>query len=265
MKIATWNVNSVRVRVSHIEKFVVKEKPDILCLQETKVTNDKFPFKDIKDLGFKHIELHGEKAYNGVAILSKTPLESSFSINFVNDKDRRHIAVKLYNGLEIHNFYVPAGGEIPDPLMNSKFKHKLSFMDEVTQWFKDNRLPTDRLILLGDLNIAPLEHDVWSHKQLLKEVSHTPIEVDKMAELYKSLNWHDAIRRFFPESEKLYSWWSYRNHDWTKSNRGRRLDHIWVTEILEKYIKSGYIFKEARSMDTPSDHAPVILDLHNID
>lgn len=265
MKIATWNVNSVRIRVSNIEKFVVKEKPDILCLQETKVTNDKFPFKDLKDLGFKHIELHGEKAYNGVAILSKKPLESSFSINFVNDRDRRHIAVKLYNGLEIHNFYVPAGGEVPDPLMNPKFKHKLLFMDEVTQWFKDNRLPTDRLVLLGDLNIAPLEHDVWSHIQLLKEVSHTPIEIDKMAELYKSLNWHDAIRRFVPESEKLYSWWSYRNRDWAMSDRGRRLDHIWVTETLEKYIKSGYILREVRSMDSPSDHVPVILELHNID
>lgn len=261
MRIATWNVNSVRVRLSHIERFAIQEKPDILCLQETKVTNNEFPFKYIKDLGYKHIELHGGKAYNGVAILSKAPLQSSFSLNIITEKEHRHVCVKLYDGIEIHNFYVPAGGEIPDPDMNLKFKHKLYFMDQIAKWFKENRKETDKLILLGDLNIAPLEHDVWSHKQLLKEVSHTPIEVEKMDALYKSLNWHDAIRRFTPESEKLYSWWSYRNHDWQKSDRGRRLDHIWVTPALEKNIKAGYVAKEFRGLETPSDHAPVIMDL----
>lgn len=261
MKIATWNVNSVRVRVNHIEKLAIEYKPDIICLQETKVTNNDFPFKYVKDLGYKHIELHGEKAYNGVAILSKIPFDKSFFINFVNEKDRRHLAVKLYNGVEIHNFYVPAGGEIPDPLMNSKFKHKLNFMDEVTEWFKSNRSPSDKIILLGDLNIAPLENDVWSHKQLINEVSHTPIEVEKMAKLYESLDWHDAIRSFVPDTEKLYSWWSYRNFDWRKSDKGRRLDHIWVTRELEKYVKAGYILKELRGLESPSDHAPVILEI----
>lgn len=265
MKIASWNVNSVRIRLNHIEQLVIKEKLDILCLQETKVTNNEFPFKYIKDLGFKYIELYGGKGYNGVAILSKIPLEGSFSLNFLDEKEHRHIAVKLFNGVELHNFYVPAGGDVPDPLINSKFKHKLNFMDEVTEWFKGNRKIEDKLILLGDLNIAPLEHDVWSHTQLLKEVSHTPIEVEKMAALYKSLNWHDAIRRFTPESEKLYSWWSYRNHDWAKSNRGRRLDHIWVTNALEEYIKSGYILRDMRGMETPSDHVPVILEFNNMD
>lgn len=261
MKIATWNVNSVRIRIKQIEALVMDAKPDIICLQETKVTNNDFPFKDIKDLGYKHIELHGEKSYNGVAILSKLPFDSSFSINFVNPQDRRHIAVKLYNQLEIHNFYVPAGGDIPNPLLNPKFKHKLLFMDEMTEWFKTNRANDDQLILLGDLNIAPLENDVWSHKQLLTEVSHTPIEVEKMEKLYKSLDWHDAIRRFTPETEKLYSWWSYRNFDWAKSDRGRRLDHIWVTKALEKYVKAGYILREMRGMNLPSDHVPVILEL----
>jgi len=261
MKIATWNVNSVRIRLSHIEKLAIQAKPDIICLQETKVVNNDFPFKYIKDLGYKYIELHGEKSYNGVAILSKIMPESSFSVNFVNDKDRRHVAIKLYNGLEIHNFYIPAGGEIPDPLMNQKFKHKLSFFDEVTDWFKTNRSEKDKIILLGDLNVAPLEHDVWSHKQLLKEVSHTPIEVEKMEALQKSLNWHDTIRRFTPESEKLYSWWSYRNHDWRKSDRGRRLDHIWATPAIENKVKAGYILREMRGLETPSDHAPVILEI----
>ena len=261
MKIATWNVNSVRIRLNHIEKLAIESKPHIICLQETKVTNNDFPFKYIKDLGYKHIELHGEKSYNGVAILSKIPFDSHFAINFVNEKDRRHIAVKLYNQVEIHNFYVPAGGEIPDPHMNQKFKHKLLFMDEVTQWFKTNRSKSDKMILLGDLNIAPLENDVWSHQRLINEVSHTPIEVEKMEKLYQSLDWHDAIRRFTPETEKLYSWWSYRNFDWIKSDKGRRLDHIWVTQSLEKQVKAGYVLKELRGVESPSDHAPVILEI----
>ena len=261
MKIATWNVNSVRVRLSHIEKLANIEKPDIICLQETKVTNNEFPFKYIKDLGYKYIELHGEKSYNGVAILSKIMSEKGFAVNFVNDKDRRHVAIKLYNGLEIHNFYVPSGGEIPDANSNQKFKHKLQFLDDVTQWFKDNRSPDDKMILLGDLNIAPLEQDVWSHKQMLNEISHTPIEIEKLNNLQKSLNWHDAIRRFVPETEKLYSWWSYRNHDWNKSDKGRRLDHIWVTPSLESSVKRGYILREMRGLEIPSDHVPVILEI----
>ena len=261
MKIATWNVNSVRVRVRHIEKLAFEERPDIICLQETKVTNNDFPFQVFKDMGYKYIELHGERSYNGVAILSKIPFEQTFVLNLVNNKDRRHVAVKLFNQIEIHNFYVPAGGEIPDPLSNPKFKHKLNFLDEMTEWFKNNRTINDKMILLGDLNIAPLENDVWSHQQLLKEISHTPIEIEKMAILANSLSWHDTIRRFVPESEKLYSWWSYRNFDWSKSNKGRRLDHIWVTPVLEKYVKRGYILRELRGLESPSDHVPVILEL----
>lgn len=261
MKIATWNVNSVRMRLNNIEKFIIQEKPDILCLQETKVTNNEFPFQDIKNLGFKYIELYGGKGYNGVATLSKEPIKSSFSLNVIDEKEHRHIAIKLFNDIEIHNFYVPAGGEIADPHLNPKFAHKLKFMDEVTKWFKENRAADDKLIILGDLNIAPLENDVWSHKQLLTEVSHTPIEVEKMNHLYQSLNWCDAIRKFVPESEKLYSWWSYRNRDWEKSDRGRRLDHIWVTRPLENQVKLGYILRELRNMDVPSDHVPVVIEL----
>jgi len=261
MKIITWNINSIRIRLNHIERLVMQAKPDILALQEIKVNNNDFPFRYIKDLGFKYIETHGEKAYNGVAIFSKVPFEKSFSLNFVNDKDKRHVAIKLFSNLEIHNFYVPAGGDIPDPLMNGKFKHKLEFMDQMAEWFKVNRSIADHLVLLGDLNIAPLEHDVWSHKQMLSEISHTPIEIEKMENLAKSLNWHDAIRQFTPNSEKLYSWWSYRNRDWLKSDRGRRLDHIWVTPALEKLVKAGYVLKDFRSLESPSDHVPVVMEL----
>ncbi len=261
MKIATWNINSVRIRLNHIEKLALESKPDVICLQETKVTNNDFPFRAFKDLGYKYIEIHGEKSYNGVAILSKIPFEQSFVLNFVSNKDKRHVAVKLFNEIEVHNFYIPAGGDIPDPLMNPKFKHKLQYLDEATQWFLNTRKSSDKIILLGDLNIAPLENDVWSHKQLINEVSHTPIEVEKLEKLASTLNWHDAIRKFTPATEKLYSWWSYRNFDWAKSDRGRRLDHIWVTPALANHVKKGYIIKELRGVELPSDHAPVIMEL----
>ena len=167
----------------------------------------------------------------------------------------------LDNDIELHNFYFPAGGDIPDPEINLKFKHKLAYVNETADWFKRNREPTDKIIILGDLNIAPLENDVWSHKQLLNVVSHTPIEVEHMEKFYKSLNFQDPVRRFFPEPQKIYTWWSYRNQDWQKSNRGRRLDHIWTTEPLITMVKKVDIFTEARNFPRPSDHVPISITL----
>ena len=116
-------------------------------------------------------------------------------------------------------------------------------------------------ILVGDLNIAPLENDVWSHKQLLNVVSHTPIETEALLELIKTCNWIDVMREFVPQNEKLYSWWSYRNRNWEISNRGRRLDHFWVTKNLFPQVKSGVIYKETRSWERPSDHVPIVVDI----
>jgi exodeoxyribonuclease III len=123
-------------------------------------------------------------------------------------------------------------------------------------------VPQDRkTVILGDFNIAPLEHDVWSHKQLLKVVSHTPIEVEKLEALRAASGWVDSLREFVPPHEKLYSWWSYRSSDWAASNRGRRLDHIWLTPALKKHLKSADIMRDARGWDNPSDHVPVTVTL----
>jgi hypothetical protein len=161
------------------------------------------------------------------------------------------------DGEVLHNFYVPAGGDIPDPALNPKFAHKLKFVDEATAWFAGRRAKENRFILLGDLNIAPLETDVWSHKQLLKVVSHTPVEVELMARWYASHDWVDAVRRFVPPEQKLYSWWSYRAPDWAAADKGRRLDHIWVTPKLEDQLGGIEVFREARGWPEPSDHVPV--------
>lgn len=258
MIIVTWNINSIRLRINLLKKLVEKLNPDIICLQETKVIDGLFPVEECKSMGFNYIEFCGEKSYNGVAILSKLPLTGVQAIKISHDTDCRHITAIIGDKFALHNIYVPAGGDEPDPISNPKFAYKLRFLDELSAWFKTNKSKQDNLILLGDLNVAPLEQDVWSHKQLLKVVSHTPIEVEKLNNLKQSLDFIDLPRKFVPANEKLYSWWSYRNRDWKKSNRGRRLDHIWSTRGLEKLLLSSYIIKEVRDWQQPSDHVPVV-------
>tara|TARA_Y100000991_G_C21964065_1_gene345929 strand:- start:531 stop:1316 length:786 start_codon:yes stop_codon:yes gene_type:complete len=259
MRIATWNINSVRLRIAQAIRLVKEHKIDILCLQETKTPDEDFPFRDFEKIGLKFQYYKGEKSYNGVAILSKLKFINPKFINWCNKNDTRHIYVKLNNEIELHNFYVPAGGDEPDISINPKFEHKISFLNEVHKFFK-NDLETKK-ILVGDLNIAPLEHDVWSHKQLLNVVSHTPLETNTLLEIIKTGEWIDVMRELVPHNEKLYSWWSYRNRNWEVSNRGRRLDHFWVSKNLFPEVKSGVIYKKTRSWERPSDHVPIIVDI----
>lgn len=259
MKIATYNINSIRIRLNELKQIVSEANPDILCLQETKVENALFPLKEVGDLGFSHIHYSGQKSYNGVAILSRLPLHDVQEFDILESGHKRHISVKLENGTEIHNFYVPAGGDIPDPELNDKFDFKLKFCNEMIKWSKT--LKDKKAIMVGDFNIAPLVNDVWSHKQLLNVVSHTPIETELLGELKNTINWVDTGRHFVPETEKLYSWWSYRNRDWKQSNRGRRLDHIWITPNLLPSLKSSQVMTHARDFASPSDHVPVVTEL----
>lgn len=261
MRIATWNINSVRLRLGLVQRFSTEEQPDILCLQETKTPDEHFPREAFAKLGYTHQHIHGMKSYNGVAILSRLPLEALSIERWQGKDDCRHIHARV-NGVELHCLYVPAGGDIPDPALNDKFAHKLGFLDDVTRWWHKSADKKAKKILVGDLNIAPLEHDVWSHKQLRDVVSHTPIEVEKLGALQKAHAWHDAVRHFVPENEKLYSWWSYRAADWQASNRGRRLDHIWVTPPLVPHLKQASILRDARGWEPkPSDHVPVLVDV----
>lgn len=261
INITTWNVNSVRRRLNSIDKFLKEYSPDILMLQETKVRNDLFPFQFFRDFGYSFIHHEGETTgYNGVAIIAKEDLPIAPKISFI--KDARHLAVKIRKDIDLHNFYIPAGGDIPDVNKNIKFKEKLELVDKLTAWFKSNKSKNDKVIIAGDLNIAPLKNDVWSHKQLLNIVSHTPIEVEKLINLYKSIGFKDSIRKFTPESEKLYSWWSYRARDWEKSDRGRRLDHIWSSGNLDEKVMAADIIKSTRNHDLPSDHVPVSIAIN---
>ncbi len=264
MKIATWNINSVRLRIQLVEQFLSEEKPDVLCLQEIKCATDQFPAKALKAAGYAHQAVAGQPGYHGVAIISRLPLKDISSENFCGKEDRRHIAATLPGGVRIHNFYVPAGGDIPNPDENDKFAHKLEFLRQLASSFSAR--PKRKEILVGDLNVAPREHDVWSHRQLLDVVSHTPVEVDLLNAAISEGRWIDVARAVIPEPEKLYTWWSYRAKDWRASNRGRRLDHVWVTPALEKAAliegrRAFAIRDDCRDWERPSDHAPVMLTL----
>lgn len=261
MRIATWNINSVRLRLPNVLRFLDEYQPDVLCLQETKTQDQFFPNEAFAAHGYAHMHIAGMKSYNGVAIISRIPLGAREIRHWCKKEDCRHIVATTENGTEIHCLYIPAGGDIPDPAINDKFAHKLQFLDELTAWWPAERSSDRPMILVGDLNIAPLEHDVWSHKQLLKIVSHTPIEVEKLTAMQNSIGWVDAMRRFVPADEKLYTWWSYRNQDWRASDRGRRLDHIWVTPPLAGRLTGMQVAKETRDWAPPSDHVPVIVDL----
>ena len=262
MRIASWNVNSVRLRLDLLARLAKEHQPDVICLQEVKAQAQDFPFEAIRALGYGEIHLRSMKGYNGVAILSRLALAKPAGQDWCGKEDCRHIAVRLPDGTEVHNLYIPAGGDIPDPAVNEKFKHKLQFLDEMTAWWSANRRPDQKMILVGDLNIAPLEHDVWSHKQLLDVVSHTPIEVAKLGAMQSTLGWVDSARQFVPPDQKLYTWWSYRAADWQLSDRGRRLDHIWVTPALAGGLKAHRTLREARGWEPkPSDHVPVVVDV----
>ncbi|WP_428249247.1 exodeoxyribonuclease III [Ferrovibrio sp.] len=259
--LATWNINSVRARLALMDAFLREFNPDILCLQETKVRDDEFPHDLFNDHGYAHRLIQGQPGYNGVAIFGRMPLELAEAKQLVGRNDKRHVAAKLPDGTVIHNFYVPAGGDIPDVTKNDKFAHKLDVLAEMTAWSKGLKAKGRQHILVGDLNIAPLESDVWSHKQLLDVVSHTPVETEGLLKLQASHNWVDAVRHFTPATEKLYSWWSYRSPDWEKADKGRRLDHVWVSPDLAPRLKAAQVAKTMRGKEKASDHAPVLLTL----
>jgi exodeoxyribonuclease III len=263
LKVTTWNINSVRLRIDLVAKFIKAVRPDVLCLQETKCPDDAFPLKRFRRLGYEHVAMHGQKGYHGVSVVSRLPFDITGRKGYCGKTDARHVCVTfgekagLRDPLTIHNYYVPAGGDEPDPQINPKFAHKLSFLDELRECPHMMPAPNERSMVVGDLNVAPLECDVWSHKALLKVVSHTPVECEKLLAAQKAGNWIDATRRFVREPEKLFTWWSYRSPDWAAADKGRRLDHVWVSPGLGDSLAGITVAKEARGWARPSDHVPV--------
>jgi len=262
MKLATWNINSVRLRKNLVRRLLRDKGPDVLCLQETKTIDALFPGKAFAELGYVHQAIAGQKGYHGVAILSRAPFTESRADRYCDKDDCRHMRVTFENGIELHNFYVPAGADIPDPKLNPKFAHKLDFLREMASNFaaRSDRASA-KVVIVGDLNVAPLENDVWSHKQLLSVVSHTPVETGLLGDVKAAFDFTDVTRAFVPDDQKIYSWWSYRAADWAASDRGRRLDHIWVSAALKNNLSGHEILKNARGWKQPSDHVPVLVNI----
>jgi exodeoxyribonuclease-3 len=257
LSVASWNINSVRARLEIVEKFLAEERPDILCLQETKVIDCDFPEAGFRRLGYHHLILCGQRMHHGVAIISKLPLREMDRHDWQANGEARHIGVELDCGICLENVYVPAGGDIPDRNENPKFGQKLDFIERMTRWSEQCKRPT---LLVGDLNVAPLECDVWSHKQLLNVVSHTPVEVAALTRLQASNDWVDLGRHFHPPPKRLHTWWSYRSPDWTKNDRGRRLDHMWATPDVAKLARTHKVHEHCRSWTRPSDHVPLVTE-----
>jgi exodeoxyribonuclease-3 len=258
LSIASWNINSVRARIGIVEKFLREEAPDILCLQETKVECGLFPKGMFEQLGYSHIVTNGQRMHHGVAIVSKVPLADIRKYDWQANGEARHIGVTLPSGARLDNVYIPAGGDIPDRMLNPKFGQKLDFLGRMTEW--SGGLAGTPTILTGDFNIAPLESDVWNHKALLDVVSHTPLEVETLARLQAASGWIDLGRHFIAAPAPLYTWWSYRAKDWAASNRGRRLDHMWVTPDLGERALAHRVVQPARAWERPSDHIPLVTE-----
>lgn len=261
LRIVTWNVNSLRQRLDHLARFVDAHQPDVIAMQETKVANDLFPVEAVKALGYEHLIVHGQKSYNGVAIASRLPFSVTDKRIWCDKDDCRHLCVHLPGKVELHNFYVPSGGPDPDPEKNPKFAHKLQFLAEMADWAKTDGLGKRRAILVGDLNVAPLEWDVWDHKRLVRSVGHTPGESAAMAKLHASGKLIDVPRHFVPTPTPLYSWWGYRFPQSYEKNYGWRLDHVLTTPGLMGEITALTTAQETRTWERPSDHVPLIVDL----
>ncbi|HEY3797266.1 MAG TPA: exodeoxyribonuclease III [Caulobacteraceae bacterium] len=264
LRVVTWNVNSVRLRADHIARFIHEAAPDVLCLQEIKCREGEFPRAVFADNGLPHLRIAGQKGWHGVAIASRLPIEDAPALDVCKHGHARAVGAKVA-GVEVQNFYIPAGGEEADREINPKFDHKMDFYERLTAEMR-RRDPAAPLAIVGDFNIAPGENDVWNHKYMSRVVSHTPVEIEAMGALKDSLGFLDLAREMIPEPVKLASWWSYRALDFRKAARGLRLDHIWVSPGLrDAAFRSGAaacrVHEDVRAWERPSDHAPVSADL----
>lgn len=257
--IATWNINSVRLRIDQVERFLTEQAPDVLCLQEIKVAESLFPHDMFERLGYVHRAIHGQKGYHGVATVSRIPLREFSRHDWQDNGEARHVGVELLGpgqGMVLENVYIPAGGDIPDRALNPKFGQKLDFIERMARWSDAIDRPT---LLVGDFNVAPLECDVYNHKALLKVVSHTPVEVEALIRLGDAHGWVDLGRKHIPAPERNYSWWSYRSY-WRQKDQGRRLDHMWASPDLAAQSTGHRFVEDTRRWDQPSDHVPLITD-----
>jgi exodeoxyribonuclease-3 len=257
LKIATWNVNSIRIRLPLILSWLTEQQPDIVCLQETKVENHQFPEQEIREAGYSAV-YSGQKSYNGVALLSKLPIdEVQYGFKDGYDVENKRLMSAHIADINIVNVYVPQGQAEESP----KFQYKLEFLAKLLSELSDRFTSADPVMVLGDINIALDERDVVSADAMKNKVSFHPKE-HLFIEQIKQWGLHDIYRKFH-QGGGLFSWWDFRTRGFEK-NEGMRIDQIWVTAGLSKFCKSCEIDIDNRSQPKPSDHAPVICVVKNL-
>ena len=253
MKLATWNVNSLKVRLPQVLQWLQNSPVDVLCLQETKLTDDKFPAAEIEAAGY-HVVFSGQKTYNGVAILSRHPITDVVKNNPLFDDEQQRIISATIEGMRVICAYVPNGQEVG----SDKYAYKLRWLEALVQWLESELRQHASLALLGDYNIAPADADVcdpvaWQGQVLVSDAERA------MFQRLCGLNLVDAFR-LFPQAEKLYSWWDYRQMAFRR-NKGLRIDHILLSPPLAHRCTTCEIDKLPRKWEQPSDHTPVIATL----
>ena len=253
MKLATWNVNSLTVRLPQVQDWLASAAPDVLVLQETKTTDDKFPLEALQSSGYQ-VEFFGQKTYNGVALLSKTPASNVLK-NVPNFEDAQaRVITATVDGVRVIGGYFP-NGQSPD---SDKFQYKMQWLRALRTWLADELKAHEKLVLMGDFNIAPDDRDVFDPVAMAGQIHCTQEERDHFQALI-SLGMTDAFRHKY-DAPKLYSWWDYRMLAFRK-NQGLRIDHILVSNPLLASVADCIIDKAPRKNERPSDHAPVVLTL----
>jgi exodeoxyribonuclease-3 len=250
MKIATWNVNSIRARIEHVEKFLKEENPEILCIQETKVQNADFPVDNLKKIGYFSV-FSGQKSYNGVAVLSKVPFKN-FKTDLFDTNGQKRTMELTANGLTIINGYYPRGGKRGE----DAFFFKLEFFEKMRSYLATNHSPMENIVLCGDFNVAIDENDVWDPEFLQSEVGFLKEERDAIKRLM-DFGLVDIFRKF--HEERAFTWWDYRGGAFRR-NEGMRIDYILSTKLLSEKAKNCEIKTTYRKLKKPSDHAPVLAD-----
>lgn len=253
MKIATWNVNSINVRLPQLLSWMDTADLDVICFQETKTIDDGFPIADLKERGYDAVFM-GEKAYNGVAIVSRFPIED-VQKNYLDDNDEapKRMIAGTVDGIRIVNTYVPNGSE----LWSDKFTFKLDWLQRLRHFFDQNCDPSSDVLLCGDFNVAMHDLDVWNVPVWEGKLHFSKPERAAM-HYVKQWGFVDVFREKNPEL-KEFSWWNYREGAWQR-NRGLRIDHIWTSKSLAEKCTSCWIDKAPRALEKPSDHAPVIAE-----
>ena len=253
MKLATWNVNSLAVRLPQVLDWLAANQPDALCLQETKLTDDKFTHAEFKAAGYES-QWFGQKTYNGVALLSKTPADDVARNIFGFEDEQTRVIAGTVDGVRVIGAYFP-NGQAPG---SDKFDYKMKWLTALRDWVKAEMARYPQLALMGDFNIEPEDRDVCDPVAWAGQIHCTPEEREHFQQLL-SLGMHDAFR-LFDQAPKLYSWWDYRMLAFRR-NQGLRIDHILVSEAMKPRVTSCSIDRLPRKNERPSDHAPVVVEL----